>query len=316
MKCENRTNTQVISKMLFDISRATIDLLTDTLFEEKKVSLSVLRLDKIHPVVSGNKLFKLHYFLQEALGSPHKTILTFGGAYSNHLSATAYACTAAGLKSIGIVRGEKPATLSHTLRQCISDGMELRFISRRQYYEKEEGTFTDSLKAEFGDCTIVPEGGYHHLGAKGAGLIMELVKDIHYSHICSALGTATTMAGLLLTAQPWQKIIGVPVLKGMVDIEERLFHLMECSPLPGNFEVFDQYHFGGYAGRTNDLIGFMNQYHLMHGLPLDFVYTAKLFYGIKDLIRKNHFPPGSNILCLHTGGLQGNLSLPPNTLTY
>ena len=132
--------------MLFDISKAGIDVLHDDLFIQKQVSLSVLRLDKIHPVVSGNKLFKLHYFLEEATQSSHKTILTFGGAYSNHLAATAFACAALNLKSIGIVRGEQPADLSPTLQQCINDSMQLKFIPRQEFAEKENKTFIRSLQ--------------------------------------------------------------------------------------------------------------------------------------------------------------------------
>ncbi len=315
MHCENNINRQVISKMLFDISNAVIEPLKNDLFDKKQVGVSVLRLDKIHPVVSGNKLFKLHYFLQEALQSSHKTILSFGGAYSNHLAATAYACTLLGLKSIGVVRGEEPAQLSHTLQQCIKDGMHLKFISRKQYGEKEEAALLQSLQQEFGECTVVPEGGYHPLGAKGAALIIELIGK-EYTHICTAMGTASTLAGLLLGAEPSQKITGIPVLKGMTDMEERIIHLTGYKTLPSNFELLDGYHFGGYAKKTGELIQFMNQCWQQYQLPLDFVYTAKMLYAVTDRTRQDHFPRGSNIICLHTGGLQGNLSLPANTLIF
>lgn len=315
MNCENNINRQVISKMLFDISNAVIEPLKDGLFDKKQVSVSVLRLDKIHPVVSGNKLFKLHYFLQEALQSSHKTILSFGGAYSNHLAATAYACSALGLKCIGIVRGEEPAQLSHTLKQCSRDGMQLKFISRKQYAAKEDTNLVHSLLDEFGECTVVPEGGYHPLGARGAALIMQLAGN-EYTHICTATGTATTLAGLLLGAGPSQKIAGIPVLKGVSDMEERIMHLTGHETLPPNLELFDGYHFGGYAKKSDELIQFMNQCWQQYQLPLDFVYTAKMLYAVTDRIRHNHFPRGSNIICLHTGGLQGNLSLPANTLTF
>ncbi|MEP7254169.1 MAG: pyridoxal-phosphate dependent enzyme [Ferruginibacter sp.] len=302
--------------MLFDISKAGIDILNDDLFIQKQVSVSVLRLDKIHPVVSGNKLFKLHYFLEAALQSSHKTILTFGGAYSNHLAATAFACAALKLKSIGIVRGEQPADFSPTLQQCINDGMQLKFISRPQFAEKENEPFIRSLQNEFGDCTIVPEGGYHPVGANGAALIMDLVSDKSYSHICTAMGTATTLAGLLKAANPSQTIIAVPVLKGIIDIEERIQFLSGNKSIPGNLQLLPDYHFGGYAKKTEALIQFMNQCWQQYHLPLDFVYTAKMFFGIIDKIKNNHFPVGSNILCLHTGGLQGNISLPLNTLLF
>ena len=302
--------------MLFDISKAVIEELTDELFLQKQVSVSVLRLDQIHPVVSGNKLFKLHYFLQEALQSKHKTILTFGGAYSNHLTATAFACKTLQLKSIGIVRGEQPVQLSPTLQQCINDGMQLKFISRQAYEAKENPEFINSLQSELGEFIIVPEGGYHPLGVKGAALIMDLIYPVNYTHICTATGTATTLAGLLMAAKPQQTIISIPVLKGMTDINERIKYLAGLKTLPANLHVLQDYHFGGYAKKTDSLIQFMNDCWLQYQLPLDFVYTAKMMFAITDSIKNDLFKKESKILCLHTGGLQGNKSLPLNTLLF
>lgn len=300
--------------MLFNISNAAADILEDELFAQKKVSVTVLRLDKIHPVVSGNKLFKLHYFLQQAGQAAHKSILTFGGAYSNHLVATAFACQSAGLKSIGIVRGEKPALLSPTLQQCIYYNMQLRFITREAYDKKDTPDFITGLKNEFGDCTIIPEGGYNNTGAQGAALIWRLIPKNKYTHICTATGTATTLAGLLLNANN-EKIISIPVLKGMTDIEERI-NYCGVTVNKEQLQIFDGYHFGGYAKNTPRLIEFMNYLWQQHRLPTDFVYTAKLFAGVYDKIKKDHFTAGSTILCLHTGGLQGNLSLPQHTLLF
>lgn len=301
--------------MLFDISKAVIEELQDELFEKKQVSVSVLRLDKIHPVVSGNKLFKLHYFLKEAINSSHKTIVTFGGVYSNHLSATAYACNLLQLKSIGIVRGEKPAQLSATLKQCQADGMQLKFISRNVYAEKDSDTFINHLKASFGNCIIVPEGGYHSLGAKGAALIMNHVNN-NYTHICMATGTVTTLAGICMAAKPGQTIVGIPVLKGITDNKTRIKELIKQEDEFENLLILSDYHFGGYAKKTDQLIRFMNDCWLKYQLPLDFVYTAKMFFGIVDCIKNNALKKGSKILCLHTGGLQGNKSLPLNTLMF
>jgi len=302
--------------MLFDISKADIEEIHDDLFVQKQVSVSVLRLDKIHPLVSGNKIFKLHYFLQEALRSRHKTVLSFGGAYSNHLAATAYACSVLHVRSIGIVRGEKPEQLSPTLRQCMADGMLLKFISRQEYDKKEDDAFINGLKAEFGDCTVVPEGGYHPLGAKGASLIVDLVKDKNYTHICTASGTATTLAGLLMAAEPEQSVISVPILKGITDSKERVKYLTGLQVEFKNLEILDNYHFGGYAKRTDALIAFINHCWLQYRLPLDFVYTAKMFFGIIDSIKNDNFKKGSKIICLHTGGLQGNKSLPLNSILF
>ena len=302
--------------MLFDTSKANIEELHDDLFVEKQVSLSVLRLDKIHPLVSGNKLFKLHFFLEEAIDSKHKTILTFGGAYSNHLAATAHACKVLQLKSIGMVRGEKPKHLSTTLQQCLQDGMQLQFISRQEYEKKDDPVFINALKPSFGECIIIPEGGYHPLGAKGAALIMDLIKHNSYTHICTSTGTATTLAGILLAAKPEQIVVSFPVLKGMADNKTRIKQLTGKEGEFENLLILNNYDFGGYAKKSDLLINFINQCWLQYRLPLDFVYTAKMFFGIIDSIKNDTFTKGSKILCLHTGGLQGNKSLPLNSLFF
>ncbi len=301
--------------MPFNIFNDPLEILNDELFQQKKVSVAVLRLDKIHAVVSGNKLFKLHYFLKDALFSNHKTILTFGGAYSNHLVATAFACQAYGLKSIGIVRGDKTPQLSTSLLQCISYGMHLKFIPHDIYSKKEDEHFLNELIREFGNCIVIPEGGFHPKGAKGASLILKLIKENNFTHICTATGSATTLAGLLLGAEN-QKIISVPVLKGMKDISERIDFLCDFSINKDQLEIFDDYHFGGYAKKTSELISFINYLWQQHQLPTDFVYTAKLFFAIFDKIKSDYFNKESNILCLHTGGLQGNDSLPTGTLLF
>jgi 1-aminocyclopropane-1-carboxylate deaminase/D-cysteine desulfhydrase-like pyridoxal-dependent ACC family enzyme len=302
--------------MFFDISKADIEELDDDLFLREQVSVSVLRLDKIHPVVSGNKLFKLHYFLQEAILSDHKTILSFGGAYSNHLAATAFTCKVLNLKCIGIVRGEQPGQLSPTLQQCINDGMQLKFITRQEYEVKENTGFISSLQNEFGEFILVPEGGYHPLGAKGAALIMYLFNPGNYTHICTATGTVTTLAGLLTVAKPELTISGIPVLKGMTESNERIKYLANMNTVPKNLQILEGYHFGGYAKKTDQLIQFMNFCWQQYQLPLDFVYTAKMLFAVTDCVKNKHFPRGSKILCLHTGGLQGNKSLPLNTLLF
>lgn len=302
-------------QILFGIKNIRFDELENPVLEKKNIKLQLARLDKIHPVVSGNKLFKLHYFLDEAMQSNHKTMVSFGGAYSNHLVAIAFAGKESGLKSIGIVRGEEPKNLSHTLQQCLQYGMQLQFITRNEYKNTGQPDFINNLKLKYGDFTLVPEGGYHPLGAAGASLIIDLLKDKNATHICTATGTATTLAGLLLKAQQSQQVITVPVIKNMNDIEERLFYLINKKK-HNNLQIFDGYHFGGYAKKTEELINFMNVFYTNYGVPTDFVYTAKMMYAILDKINNNFFPAGSSIVCLHTGGLQGNQSLPPGTLLF
>ena len=303
------------TKMFFDTSNIYTQLLENKLFAKKEVDVSIVRLDKIHPVVSGNKLFKLHYFIEECLQTTHKTIATFGGAYSNHLIATAYSCQLMGLKSIGIVRGEKPPTLSHTLEQCIAYGMKLTFISREDYTQKDNINFINSLVNEPNGFTVIPEGGFHPLGAKGASLIMQSInKDA--THICSATGTATTIAGLILSAATHQQIIGINILKGVSDTDERISLLTGNKTDLKRLMMLNDYHFGGYAKQSPELIAFMNELYQQYQLPTDFVYTAKMLFAVFDSIAKGVFPKGSKISCLHTGGLQGNLSLPYNTLIF
>lgn len=308
--------------MKVDIFKPPVEKLEDSLFAEKEVNVSVLRLDKIHPVLSGNKIYKLHYFLQELLQSENTkekyndTILTFGGVYSNHLAATAYACKELNLKCIGIVRGERHPRLTHTLKRCESDGMHLHFVNKLKYQFKDTKGFQQEMQEHFGNCLIIPEGGYHPMGAKGASLIMDCFNHKKYSHICTATGTATTLAGLLSAASASQQIISVPVLKNMTDLNARLKVLIPQQGNTDNLQILDNYYFNGYAKKDDKLVEFMNQCWLTYKLPLDFVYTAKMMYAVIDSIKNNYFKKGSEILCLHTGGLQGNISLPLNTLLF
>ena len=289
--------------------------LQDDLFIQKGITLAVLRLDKIHPIISGNKLFKLQYLLQDAVQTPEQKVITFGGAYSNHLVATAYACRQNNLSCIGIVRGERPAQLSHTLQDCLQFGMELHFISRQEYNKKEQTDFLAELKKQWGAAIIIPEGGYHPLGAKGAAAIMNYIAD-NTTHIACATGTATTLAGLVAAAKPHQQVLAFPALKDCTDTLEQLAFLNASPPKSQQLHIEPAYHFGGYAKHTATLIDFMNQLYNQYQLPTDFVYTAKMMYGVLDLIQNDFFKPGSNIVCVHTGGLQGNLSLQKNLLTF
>lgn len=301
-------------KLLNETENITINSLQSELFDKNKLSVSMLRLDTIHPIVSGNKIFKLYYFLEEAKNSNHKLIITFGGAYSNHLAATAYACKEAGLKCIGFVRGEKPKELSHTLLSCLENGMQLEFISRELYKKINEEKFHKELRKKYGDHTLIPEGGFSRKGANGAKLICKYFNSKKFSHVCCAVGTATTLAGLINGSNKETEIIGFSVLKNLNDIEERLTFLgVESSK---KYSVIHDYHFGGYAKKNTEFISFINSFYDDNKIPLDFVYTGKMMFGVYDLIKRKYFPEGSNILCIHTGGLQGNKSLPEEMLKF
>ena len=281
---------------------------------KKNVELSVLRLDEIHPVISGNKFFKLYYFLKEAKISTHKRVITFGGAFSNHLAATAFACKQNNIKCIGIIRGERPKELSPTLLFCQENGMQLSFTSRELYKQKTEKLFIQELTKNFGEHILIPEGGFSVKGAKGAALIKRLYNGNDYTHICLPVGTATTFAGIVSENKSQTNMIGFSVLKNMHDLDERLEELQ--INVDSKISFITEYHFGGYAKKTNELIHFINEFYSLHKIPLDFVYTGKMMFGILDLVRKNFFPKGSRLLAIHTGGLQGNTSLEKGTLIF
>ncbi len=278
------------------------------LFEERNIKLSILRLDKIHPVISGNKWFKLKYYLQEAKNSGKKMIVTFGGAWSNHIVAAAAACGEYDLSSAGIIRGEEPSLLSPTLMQAKDYGMQLHFISREEYKD-------NSIPAALGreDYYLINEGGYGPLGAQGAEEITDYVKD-DFTHYCCAVGTGTMMAGLINRTRPTQQVIGISVLRNNFQLEQ------EVAALVHNkyhlWKIIHEYHFGGYAKHSAALIEFMNDFYKQTSIPTDFVYTGKLFFAVSELIKDNFFPAGSKLLVVHSGGLQGNRSLEKGTLIY
>lgn len=274
---------------------------------QHNVSLDVLRLDKIHPVVSGNKWFKLKYYLQDAKEHRKTTIATFGGAWSNHIAATAFACREADLKSVGIIRGEKPQWLSATLQFAEGEGMELHFVSRTDYRNK--AAIIDSFKQP--DWYWVNEGGYGMFGVKGAAGILSFTDAAKYTHIIAAVGTGTMLAGLLRSSKEEQQVIGISSLKGNTALEQQVMQLVGEDALPSRCTIVHDYHFGGYGKVTKELIDFMDTVVKEHALPLDIVYTGKTFFAIKDLVQKEYFAPGSKLLMIHSGGLQGNSSVKP-----
>lgn len=277
-------------------------------------TVDILRLDRIHPVISGNKWFKLKEYLNDAKQSNKKILATFGGAYSNHIVATAAAANASGLKSIGIIRGEKPTVFSHTLVDAIAFGMKLYFISREEYRNK---ILPQNLFKDFNNDEIyfINEGGYGEKGVEGAKEILKLTDTSNYTHIVAAVGTGTTLAGLIEASQPHQKIIGISVLKNNFSLENEIKNLLSVEN-KNRFTLIHDYHFGGYAKQSKELTQFMNEWHHQTSIPSDFVYTGKLFFATNDLIEKKYFSSESRLLIIHSGGLQGNRSLPNGTLIF
>ncbi len=281
-------------------------------FSAKNMPVDILRLDQLHPVVSGNKWFKLQYYLQDTIASKKTTVATFGGAYSNHIVATAYAAKEAGLQSLGYIRGEKPNKLSLTLQNAIEYGMQLAFIDRKMYRDKE-WVIQQNNDPQF---YWIMEGGYGDLGSKGAADILKPVDTSGYSHILCAVGTGTMLSGLVRAALPGQQVIGISVLKDHFGLEKEVNALLDEDSKKKKFSIHHHYHFGGYAKHPPELIAFMRETWLQEQLPTDIVYTSKLLFAAKKLIAGDYFPGGARVLLIHSGGLQGNTSLPPNTLPF
>jgi len=259
----------------------------------------------IHPLVSGNKWRKLKYNL-EAANQKGQTILTFGGAFSNHIYATAAAGKEEGVKTIGVIRGEKPQPLNSTLQFAQDYGMQFHFISRSQYRDKNLVQTIKALNKQFGDFYLVPEGGSNSLALKGCAEIIKDI-DIDFDYLCTSCGTGGTLAGLLVGLNGRKKALGFSALKGFTDLEKDIDQLtFEYNQTRyENYQVIHDYHFGGYAKFNQDLVDFMKKFQLQNEIRLDPIYTGKMFFGIYDLISNGFFPENSTVVAMHTGGLQG-----------
>ncbi|MHC5722988.1 MAG: 1-aminocyclopropane-1-carboxylate deaminase/D-cysteine desulfhydrase [Nostoc sp.] len=336
------------------------------------VNLYLLRLDLMHPLVNGNKWFKLKYNLLEAEEKNFTTLLTFGGAYSNHIYATAAAGNLFGFRTIGVIRGEERLPLNPTLSFAVQQGMQLVYLNRETYRQRNTPALQEYLQQRFGEVFIIPEGGSNLNGVRGCTEIVgayfagdlenlspnlspcrgealifppsllgkgvrglgfalhevksQIVGDAMptagyadaFDYICVACGTATTLAGIALSLDHKQRAIAFPVLKNGAflaqEIESLLTNYLASglpSPYssPADWELVCDYHFGGYAKVNDELLLFSQQFREEHGVPLDYVYTAKMFYGVMDLLKQGFFCKGDSLLLVHTGGLQGNIGI-------
>jgi 1-aminocyclopropane-1-carboxylate deaminase len=265
------------------------------------VQVLVRREDQNHPFVSGNKWWKLKYNLLHAMAQQQKTIVTFGGAYSNHIYATAAACRDLQLQAVGIIRGEETRPLNSTLAFAEACGMRLHFISRAAYRTKSEPEFLDSLQQKFRSCAIIPEGGTNSLAIRGSEELGHALLDTPFDYCCLAVGTGGTLAGIINAVAGKRKIIGVPVLKDGGFLYDAINPYVEKQFMHAQL-VLD-YHFGGYAKTTAALNAFI-QTTLQQGIETEFVYTGKLFYAVQDLLQQGFFVRGSTVLVLHSGGLR------------
>lgn len=280
-------------------------------FTNNHICTDILRLDEIHPVISGNKWYKLRYYLEDAKKLGAKEIVSFGGAYSNHLVALALACKNDGLGSLGIVRGEAGPVLSPTLEAAKEYGMKLVHVSREQYKDK------DAIQEQYQAIGryFVSEGGYGSLGVLGAASILNDCDVTDYSHIICSVGSGTMAAGLLSKLAPHQQLIGISSQKNNTGLKNAVLNNGGAEK-QAQFELREEYHFGGFAKHPPELLVYMRELWERESIPTDIVYTSKLCFAVEALIASNRFEAGGRILVIHSGGLQGNLSLNIGTLPF
>lgn len=266
------------------------------------ISVYIKREDLIHPFVSGNKFRKLKYNLLQAKEENQTTLLTFGGAYSNHIAAVAYAGKEKGFKTIGIIRGDElreKILENPTLLFAQNCGMQFEFVTREAYRLKNEDSFIEDLKQKFGSFYLVPEGGTNEFAIKGCQEILT-EEDAAFDYVCCAVGTGGTISGIINSILPHQKVLGFPALKGDF-LKEEIRNFVQNE----NWELIRDYHFGGYGKVNSELIAFINRFYRTTQIPLDPIYTGKMVFGVIDLIERDYFPENSKILLIHTGGIQG-----------
>ena len=295
------------------LEKNIIQSINDGQIQIHGISAAMLRLDLLHPIVSGNKMFKLKHYLVSAKNSAKKGILTFGGAYSNHLVAAAYAAKMNNLESVGFVRGERPKKLSHGLMDCISFGMHLEFMNRESFDSTDFAQFSTA----YPNHAIIPHGGYGRMGMSGAQEIMEIPGVESYDTVLAACGTGTMAAGLIAGLQPHQQLTLVSVLKNNFSVKDEIKALLlEHEINNKRFDIRFDFHLGGYAKKNELLFMAMNDFFSNHHIPTDFVYTGKLVYAFYHLMNRGAFESGSKVLLIHSGGLQGNRSLCNNELIF
>ena len=270
--------------------------------EDPNITLYIKREDQIHPFVSGNKFRKLKFNLLQAKLENKDTLLTFGGAFSNHILAVAAAGKEQKFKTIGVIRGEELISKvgeNPTLQKAQEFGMQFEFVDRETYRTKIEDSYLDKLKQKFGDFYLIPEGGTNGLAVKGCEEIL-INDDLEFDYICCAVGTGGTISGIINCSKISQQVLGFPALKG-----EFLYEDIRKFAKKDNWKLIIDYHFEGYGKVTSELISFINDFKKKYDIPLDPIYTGKMVFGVIDLIQKNFFPVDSKILMIHTGGLQG-----------
>jgi len=286
--------------MIFDVKKSINEPIR--ISNTYGVDLFLKREDNIHPIISGNKYRKLKYNIEAAKKQGRKTILTFGGAFSNHIAAVAAVGKAFNFKTIGVIRGDELADKiesNPTLMYAKSCGMTFKFISRALYREKQNPLVIKKILKGFSNYYFVPEGGTNDLAIKGCEEILNQY-DKNFNFVCCSVGTGGTISGIINSSNNNQYVLGFPALKGSF-LKEDISKFVRKK----NWNIITDYHFGGYGKVDVDLINFINQFKEDNNIQLDPVYTGKMMFGIYELLKKDYFPKGSKVLAIHTGGLQG-----------
>jgi 1-aminocyclopropane-1-carboxylate deaminase len=304
----------ILEELKYINENTPLEKVNDPLLRERKISLFIKREDLNHPHMSGNKWHKLKYNLQKAINQGSDTILTFGGAYSNHIYAVAAAGKIFNLNTIGIIRGEEHLPLNPTLAFAKDNGMRIYYLDRSSYRKKESSEIIKQLQKKFGDFYLLPEGGTNEFAVKGCSEIISKI-DIDFDYICCPCGTGGTLAGLISGLNGNKFALGFAVLKGASFLKDNVNSLLknftDSSFL--NWDVNLDYHFGGYARTNSILLDFVNRFTSITKIPIEPIYTGKMLFGIYDLADKGFFTEGSRIIAVHTGGLQGLKGLSDRT---
>jgi len=278
--------------------------------EQQETNTWIKRDDLIHHQISGNKWRKLVYPLQEIMLQGAAGIITFGGAFSNHIVATSIACQSLNVTCVGIIRGEEAVSMSNpSLSVAHRAGMSLHFVDRNSYRLKENAPAVSRIMDQYPGYAVIDEGGRHVLALRGVGeIISEITSTLERQpeYILTAVGTGTTFAGM--SESYTGELIGINVLKH-TGIEHEIKELLGKDRLPKDHRVWHDFHFGGYAKYSEELITFMHILYQNTGIKTDVIYTAKLFYAYQELNRSGYFSPGSSIVIYHSGGIQGNAGM-------
>jgi len=302
----NKVAVPSIESILNINNKIPLQKIEDPLIQKSGIKLFVLRTDLSHPTISGNKWYKLKYNLEEIKQNGFDTLLTLGGAFSNHIHAAASAGKLLNIKTIGVIRGEEYSLLNPTLASAKENGMILHYVNRKTYRERKNPEFIQSLREKFGEFYLLPEGGTNRLALKGCGEIAKSI-NIDYNLICCACGTGGTLAGIIAGLNGNKKALGFSVLKGAdflkTDVEKLILEYSGKSYT--NWQINQNYHLGGYAKTNEELLRFVLRFREINNIPIEPIYTGKMFYGIYKLAEDGYFRKEETIIAVHSGGQQG-----------